>query len=146
MWNAWAICVFWANLTPCSLKAANLLPVVVMFDEFESSGELNAIFFASSDRQQSLFPPSSNQWEAVALPNVLMCKNFCDAHCTFHDTSLFSTLHLYFRDYQQVSCKSDCQVGCCPGTTAVSTLPTKTDDMPPPGPNANTPSKLSHGP
>ena len=47
---------------------------------------------------------------------VQMCKNFCDQHCTFHDTSLFSTLHLYFNDHTKVKCKGGCTIGCCPGT------------------------------
>eukprot|EP01047_Picozoa_sp_COSAG01_P017427 COSAG01_NODE_923_length_12710_cov_68.328919_1_plen_492_part_00 len=97
--------------------AANLLPVVLMFDEESANptNAINAIFFASSDRQQALFPPSSNQWEAVALPNQLMCRNFCDKDCTFHDTSLYSTLHLYFKDHTRVTCDGGCQIGCCGG-------------------------------
>ena len=54
--------------------AANLLPVVPMYDEQEGgAGNINAVFFTTADRQQSLFPlPSSNQWEPVALINALV--------------------------------------------------------------------------
>jgi len=98
-----------------SWRAENLLPVVVMFDE-ESDGadeHISAFFFATPDRQQSMFPPSTNQWEPIPLPNFAMCKNFCDSACTFHDTSAFSTLHVYLRDYTKVTCHNGCTIGCC---------------------------------
>lgn len=101
-----------------SWQSANLSPVVVMFDE--SSGLINAIFFASSTVQQSLLPPAANEWEPIPLPNILMCKNFCDpSTCTFSGTYAWSTMHFYFRDYKQVTCPSAYKcfssgVGCCP--------------------------------
>ena len=100
-----------------SWKSENLLPVVPMYNE---AGIINAIFFASSTRQQTLFPPSANDWEPVPLPNAAMCKNWCDSDCTFSGTSIWSTMHFYFRDYRKVTCPptSKCSfkgVSCCPG-------------------------------
>lgn len=93
--------------------AENLFPVVAMYNE----GKLNAIFFASWFVQQSL--TSANQWEPIPLPNYLMCKNTCDPACTFKGTSMFSTMHVYFRDHSQVTCSKDLKCwmkgqGCCP--------------------------------
>lgn len=99
-----------------SWYGASLLPVVVMYDQQSdgADGTINAVFFASNNIQETLLPwPSNNQWEPVPLPNALMCKNFCDAKCTFHDTSAFSTLHLYFRDHTKVTCDGGCTIGCC---------------------------------
>jgi hypothetical protein len=72
-------------------KAANLVPVVPMFNPV--NGSINAIFFASAIVQQTVFPPSSNDWEPVPLPNALMCGNFCDKdECTFAGTKAWSTM------------------------------------------------------
>lgn len=92
-----------------SWEAANLLPVVPMYN---SNGTLNAFFFASSSVQQSMF--NANWWEPVPLANPLMCKNFCNSNCTFHDTSFFSTMHVYLNDYENVNCANGCKMGCCP--------------------------------
>jgi hypothetical protein len=73
-----------------SWKAANLVPVVPMYDL--ENGSINAIFFASAIVQQSIFPPAENEWEPVPLPNELMCGNFCDADCTFAGTIAWSTM------------------------------------------------------
>eukprot|EP00040_Diaphanoeca_grandis_P041053 m.262445 g.262445 ORF g.262445 m.262445 type:complete len:327 (-) comp45677_c0_seq1:24-1004(-) len=112
MGTHWFLDVTGANM---SWTAANLMPIVVMFDEQSANAdnEINAIFFATPDRQQTVFPPSANQWEPIPLPNFAMCKNFCDKACTFSDTSLFSTLHLFFKNYTQVTCHGGCSIGCC---------------------------------
>lgn len=96
-------------------EAENLLPVVIMYDEESENAdnEINAFFFADSDRQQQALPPNANQWEPIPLPNFAMCKNFCNSSCTFHDTSLFSTLHVYLKDYKKVTCNGGCTIGCC---------------------------------
>jgi charged multivesicular body protein 7 len=88
--------------------AANLLPVVLMFH----NGTINAIFFASATVQQGLL--SANEWDPIPLINYLMCKNWCDSACTFSDTSAWSTLHVYFRDYTQATCAGGCTTSCCP--------------------------------
>jgi len=98
-----------------SWEAENLLPIVVMYDQESTNAdnEINAIFFATPDRQQTALPPSANQWEPIPLPNFAMCKNFCDSKCTFTDTSAFSTLHLFFKNSTQVTCDGGCLFGCC---------------------------------
>jgi charged multivesicular body protein 7 len=90
-----------------SWEAANLLPIVPMY----SNGTINAIFFASSVVQQGLL--SSHEWDGIPLPNLLMCKNWCDSSCTFGDTSIWSTMHIYFRDYTQATCPGGCTISCC---------------------------------
>jgi hypothetical protein len=56
-------------------QAANLFPIVTMYNEetATATGTINAFFFASSVVQQSLLPPSTNEWEPIPLPNILMC-------------------------------------------------------------------------
>ena len=92
-----------------------MLPVVTMYDEDSPSptGNINAIFFASRVVQQSLVPPATNQWEPVPLPNLLMCKNFCNSSCTFYDTSFYSTLHIYMNNRSRITCHNGCTIGCC---------------------------------
>eukprot|EP01102_Stenamoeba_stenopodia_P012388 TRINITY_DN3907_c0_g1_i1.p1 TRINITY_DN3907_c0_g1~~TRINITY_DN3907_c0_g1_i1.p1 ORF type:complete len:299 (-),score=55.36 TRINITY_DN3907_c0_g1_i1:118-969(-) len=90
-----------------SWEAANLLPIVPMYN----NGTINAIFFASSVVQQGLL--SSHEWDSIPLPNLLMCKNWCDSSCTFSDTSAWSTMHIYFRDYTQATCPGGCTISCC---------------------------------
>ena len=96
-----------------------------MFDEESASPSdtINAFFFASSDRQQTVFPPNANQWEPIWLPNAAMCQNFCNATCTFHDTTLFSTLHLFLHDHTKVTCNGGCVIGCCPKATEELLIP-----------------------
>eukprot|EP01079_Euglenida_sp_SAG-EU17-18_P009396 gene9396-8419_t len=89
-----------ATAPTMSWQAENLLPVVPMYD---GDNALNAFFFASSVRQQSLLPPGANQWEPVPLPNNLMCGNFCDGDCTFAGTSIWSTMHIYLHDHEPVN-------------------------------------------
>jgi hypothetical protein len=103
------------------MKAEKLLPVALMFDEEGEAptGLINAIFFTATDRQQSRFPKDSNQWDPAPQPVTSMCKNFCDKNCAFTDTSLFSTLHLFFRDYSRVTCDNDCHIGCCSNSSYV---------------------------
>jgi hypothetical protein len=91
-----------------SWEADNLLPIVPMY----FNGTVNAIFFASTSVQQGLL--NSHWWEPIPLPNLLMCKNTCDSDCTFLGTSLWSTLHIYFNDYNEVTCNGGCTIGCCP--------------------------------
>jgi len=92
-----------------SWKAANLLPIIPMYYQ----GKINAFFFASSAVQQGLL--SANMWDKIPLPNLLMCKNWCDPKCTFADTSFYSTGHIYLTDYTQVKCGGGCTISCCPG-------------------------------
>jgi len=93
-----------------SWTSDGLSPVVVMYN---IEGDINAIFFASSDVQQGMF--STNEWEPVPLPEFAMCGNFCDRDtCTFkgNTNGMWSTMHFYFKDYKQVTCtdwgKMDC--------------------------------------
>merc|ERR1712046_254868 len=89
--------------------AKNLMPIVPMYHE----GQLNAFFFTTTDTQQTAFPPNSNEWEPVYLPNYLMCKNWCDSNCGFGDTSWWSTIHFYIKDYTKVECANGCTINCC---------------------------------
>jgi len=96
-----------------SWKAENLFPVVAMYHE----GAINAIFFASWVVQQDMW--SANEWEPVPLWDWAMCKNTCDQDCTFEGTHAWSTLHVYFRDHNDVKCDPllECMVpgvSCCP--------------------------------
>jgi hypothetical protein len=91
-----------------SWLAANLLPVVPMYH----NGTINAFFFASATVQQGLL--GANEWDPLPLINYLMCKNWCDSACTFSDTSAWSTLHVYLRDYTQATCDDGCTISCCP--------------------------------
>jgi len=119
-----------------SWQAKNLMPVVPMYDPTTNS--LNAIFFASTVNQNSLF--SSHGWEPVPLINFAMvcvplpraselrlrfctyglqCKNWCDSDCTFSDTSIWSTMHFYFNDVKELKCPSNLKcsvpgISCCP--------------------------------
>jgi len=91
-----------------SWMAENLLPVVAMYN----NNSINAIFFASTSVQQGIF--DAHWWEPIPLINALMCKNTCDSDCTFSGTSLWSTFHVYLRDYTQVTCDGGCTISCCP--------------------------------
>jgi len=91
-----------------SWQAANMLPIVPMY----SNGVINAFFFASSVVQQGLF--YANWWDSIPLLDFLMCKNWCDSSCTFHDTSAWSTMHIYLRDYTKATCPGGCTISCCP--------------------------------
>jgi len=90
-----------------SWVGANLLPVVMMYNE----GNFNAFFFASGIEQISFL--DTNQWDPAPLPNILMCKNWCNPKCTFNDTSLWSTMHIYTNNYKEVKCPGDCSISCC---------------------------------
>lgn len=97
-----------------SWKGKNVFPVVAMYHE----GAINAIFFNSWTRQQTLLPLSSNQWEPVPLLNDMMCKNLCSQNCGFTGTSMWSTMHIYFRDHTEVTCEPGLKcflegMGCC---------------------------------
>jgi len=91
-----------------SWNSSNLLPVVTMYDK----GQINAIFIASSTVQQGF--SGAHWWEPVPLVNYLMCKNTCDGDCTFSGTTAWSTFHVYFKQYTQVTCANDCSTACCP--------------------------------
>lgn len=99
--------------------SSQLMPIVTMYDEESENptGNINAIFFASTVVQQSILPPNTNQWEPIPLPNVLMCKNFCNSSCTFSGTSFYSTLHVYMNERSRVTCKGGCTLGCCDGAS-----------------------------
>jgi len=101
-----------------SWDANNLFPISVMFDEGLTNpsmkGLINAVFFTSADVQQTVFPPSDHWWDAIPLINYLMCKNLCDSSCGWKHTDAFSTMHVFFRDYKQVTCAGGCSIGCCP--------------------------------
>jgi len=88
--------------------ASNLLPVVPMYYQ----GAINAFFFASDVVQQTTL--DTHMWEPVPLADFLMCKNWCDSSCTWYDTSFWSTMHVYLKDYTTVNCPSDCTISCCP--------------------------------
>ena len=100
-----------------TFQSGNLLPVVLMYDEESpgARGEINAFFIASVVRQQTLFPPSYNQWEPIWLPTTLFCANFCDSACSSKlDVSGYSTLHVYLKDHAKVTCHGGtCPLGCC---------------------------------
>jgi len=92
-----------------SWDSTQLLPIVTMF----SNGVINAIFFTTTTVQQSVF--GAHWWEPVPLTNSLMCHNFCDPDCTFTGTSFWSTMHIYFNDWNPSTCNSDgCTLSCCP--------------------------------
>jgi len=93
-----------------SWEAANLLPIVPMYN----NGVINAFFFATTEVQQGFF--SANWWDGIPLINALMCKNWCDSSCTFHDTITWSTMHIYLRDYTQATCPGGCTLSCCPSS------------------------------
>jgi len=92
---------------------ANLLPIVLMFNG-NGNGVINAFFFASGDSiQQGIL--NTDQWDALPLPNFLMCENWCSSSCTFNDTSFWSTMHIFTSTYPSVSCPGGCDINCCPG-------------------------------
>jgi len=96
-----------------SWVAGNLLPVVTMFN---TNGQLQSIFFATTIRQQSVLPPTNNGWEPIPLTPSLMCGNWCSPDCGFSDMGLFdvwSTMHLYFRDLDAATCPNGCTRSCC---------------------------------
>lgn len=104
-----------------SWKGENVFPVVAMYHQ----GAINAIFFNSWTVQQTLLPPSSNQWEPIPLPNPLMCKNLCSPNCGFTGTSMWSTMHIYFRDHTEVTCEPGLKcnlpgMGCCEASTSAN--------------------------
>merc|ERR550537_7482 len=104
-----------------SWKGENVFPVVAMYHQ----GAINAIFFNSWTRQQTLLPPSSNNWEPIPLPNPLMCKNLCSPNCGFTGTSMWSTMHIYFRDHTEVKCDPSLKcnlpgMSCCEASTSAN--------------------------
>eukprot|EP01108_Squamamoeba_japonica_P001154 TRINITY_DN1463_c0_g1_i1.p1 TRINITY_DN1463_c0_g1~~TRINITY_DN1463_c0_g1_i1.p1 ORF type:complete len:296 (-),score=72.34 TRINITY_DN1463_c0_g1_i1:96-941(-) len=90
-----------------SWKSENLSPIVPMY----AAGRINAIFFTVPFAQQSVFS-GAHEWEAIPLPNTLMCKNTCSSDCHF-DNWLWSTMHIYFGNYKNIGCPNGCTIGCC---------------------------------
>lgn len=73
---------------------------------YTAAGDLNAVFFASSDDQNGMF--STHEWEPVPLPNDAMCMNTCDydaCHWDGHDWHMWSTMHWYFKDPEETKCR-----------------------------------------
>jgi hypothetical protein len=91
-----------------SWQAENVAPVVPMY----AGGELVAVFFTVPEIEQGLLSP--HWWEPVPLTDGMMCANFCDSQCTFSGTSFWSTMHIFFRDYDQIGCPNSCTISCCP--------------------------------
>lgn len=88
-------------------NANTLTPVVPMYD----GPRINAIFITVPFVQNGFF--ATNEWDPVPLLNAFMCKNFCSAQCTFANTYVFQTMHIFFRDYKKVTCPHGCTIGCC---------------------------------
>jgi hypothetical protein len=88
-------------------ESANLLPISLMYNT-----TINAFFFMTTNVQVGI--SGAHGWEPVPLPNALMCKNWCSSECTFHDTSIFSTMHIYLHDHTTVTCPGGCTIACCP--------------------------------
>lgn len=107
-----------------SHMADNLFPVITMYHK----GEVNAIFFASTNNQVGTFFSPANEGEPFALSDYQMCKNMCDRDCTFAGTNIWSTLHIYFRNHNEVACDNSLACGltfpfrgnCC---EAIALLP-----------------------
>eukprot|EP00494_Astrolonche_serrata_P020860 UN21091 len=95
--------------TSMSWVAENMMPIVPMY----ANGVIQEFFFASTDLQQTVFPPGANEWEPVGLPNILMCKNWCDDNCGWKDTSWWSTMHIYLKDRGLAKCAGGCTTSCC---------------------------------
>lgn len=85
-----------------SWVADNMLPIVLMFN----GGSINAVFFASSDVQQTLGNP--HHWDGISLTNALMCLNWCDADCHWVGTSGWSTMHWIFNAADAAQCATRC--------------------------------------
>jgi hypothetical protein len=88
-------------------NANTLTPVVPMYD----GSRINAIFVTVPFVQNGFF--ATNMWDPVPLLNTFMCKNFCSSQCTFANTYIFQTMHIFFRDYKKVTCPHGCTIGCC---------------------------------
>eukprot|EP00992_Anisonema_acinus_P015257 TRINITY_DN9679_c0_g1_i1.p1 TRINITY_DN9679_c0_g1~~TRINITY_DN9679_c0_g1_i1.p1 ORF type:complete len:280 (+),score=58.40 TRINITY_DN9679_c0_g1_i1:54-893(+) len=93
-----------------SWVAENLQPVVPMYFD----GKLVAFFFTTTEVQQQLVPPHTNEWEPIALINTLMCKNWCDSSCHWEGARAWSTIHFYLNDYNKNTCANGCSISCCP--------------------------------
>jgi len=89
--------------------ANTLSPIVPMYDG--PTGRINAIFFAVPFVQNGLF--SSNGWDPLPLLNALMCKNTCSSACTFANTWIWQTMHIFLRDYTQTGPLHGCTIACC---------------------------------
>lgn len=110
--------------TAMTWYAENIVPVIAMYDDRHLN--INAIFFASATRQQTLMPPTKNMWDEVPLYTYLMCKNFCSADCAFKDSWGMSTDHIFFNNPHTgpaATCPPELEcfmkgTGCCPKATS----------------------------
>ena len=97
-----------------SWEADALSPVVVMYN---LDGEINAIFIASSDVQEGIM--NAHEWEPVPLPEFAFCGNFCDQRdtCKFSGNfnGMWSTMHWYFKNYEEVKCTDWGEMSCYAG-------------------------------
>lgn len=85
-----------------SWEAANLLPIMPMYDPNPGSGgKINAVLFASLDLQRvEVF----GDWEGPFI-NSLMCLNWCkNTGCTFAGTHGWTTMHFLFENHQENTC------------------------------------------
>jgi len=103
-----------------SWNASSLLPVIPMY--WPTTGKLATVLFASTSNESSY----NAGWDLPAgLSNALMCANTCDKDCTFANTDVWSTMHIFFHDPKTLTCdrnKYTCLpvppaplpgVGCC---------------------------------
>ncbi|MDP2436419.1 MAG: hypothetical protein Q8P67_11785 [archaeon] len=71
-----------------------------------NEGEINAIFFTTTNIQQTL--AHTNQWDGIKLTNTFMCLNWCDSQCGWDTTTGWSTMHFFFRNVALATCPSRC--------------------------------------
>lgn len=100
-----------------SWDAAYLFPVGIMYH----AGAIHGLMLSIPVVQQLW--PGLHGWDPMPLTNALMCKNFCDASCTFVGTSHWSTYHIYFEDYATARCDTTLACfspgqSCCPTDTS----------------------------
>eukprot|EP01013_Petalomonas_cantuscygni_P019060 TRINITY_DN366_c0_g1_i1.p1 TRINITY_DN366_c0_g1~~TRINITY_DN366_c0_g1_i1.p1 ORF type:complete len:291 (+),score=23.32 TRINITY_DN366_c0_g1_i1:90-962(+) len=93
-----------------SWNATTVLPITPMYH----NGAINAVLVNTWNVQQGL--SGAHGWDPIPLLNTLMCKNLCSSDCHWDGTTIWSTMHLYFRDYTDVKCGGGCTIGCCPGS------------------------------
>lgn len=107
-----------------TFNPATFMPVVTMYDQSGGArqGHINAIFFLSTDRQQTVLPPSNNDWDLTPIPTSLFCTNWCksaDCPTRFNQPfgKLWSTMHVWFTDQNTLSCPGGCSIQCCDNDT-----------------------------
>lgn len=92
----------------------NVFPIVPMYHP--ETGDLQATFFAAPNVQQLVH--GNRGWDPIPLPNVFMCKNWCDTQCHFPGVTAWSTGHWFYSDVNTVKCPKELKcfqdgVGCC---------------------------------